>query len=69
MVAKKIKALLGYNEMTTCALAEKINTSQSNLSQKMKRDNFSEREMCEIADALNCDLEIIFRDRVTGKEY
>lgn len=69
MITRKIKTLLGYNDMTVRVLADKINTSSPNLSQKMKRDNFSEHEMLEIADALNCDLEIIFRDRETGKEF
>ncbi|MBD5556842.1 MAG: XRE family transcriptional regulator [Roseburia sp.] len=69
MVARKIKAILGYKNIKNKDLAKTLNTSPSNFSAKMRRDNFSEYEMREIADALNCDLEITFRDRVTGKEY
>lgn len=46
-------------------LARAIETSHSNLTQKMKRDNFSEKEMKEIADALDCDLIIELRDRIS----
>lgn len=34
-------------------LAKKLETSKSNLSDKMKRENFSEKELIEIANVLN----------------
>jgi hypothetical protein len=34
-----------------------------NLSQKMKRDNFSEKEMRQITDALGLDLEIVMKEK------
>lgn len=37
------------------ALANSLNTSQSNLSNKLKRNNFSEKKLNQIADILNCD--------------
>ncbi|MFW5651891.1 MAG: helix-turn-helix domain-containing protein [Acetivibrio ethanolgignens] len=61
--------ILAYKEMNISSLADKLETSRPNLSQKFKRDNFSEKEMQEIADALNCDLKINFVDRSTGKEF
>lgn len=69
MVAKQIKTLLAYKESNAAELAEKLNCSQANISQKFKRDNFSEKEMQEIADILGCDLKISFIDRQTGKEF
>lgn len=69
MVAKKIKHILLDKEIKLVELAAGINSSQPNLSQKLSRDNFSEKEMAEIADFLDCDLIITFRDRKTGKEY
>jgi len=66
--AKKIKILLIEREMTLTELAKKLNTGQPNLSGKMKRDNFSEKELKEIAEALNCDYEILFTTRDTGKQ-
>lgn len=69
MISKTIKMILTYREMNISSLANKLETSRPNLSQKFKRDNFSEKELQEIADALNCDLKISFVDRSTGKEF
>lgn len=69
MTAKIIKMILGYKDMNISTLAEKLGTSRPNMSQKMKRDNFSEKELQEIAEALECDLKISFIDRETGKEF
>lgn len=44
-------------------LARLIDTSSQNLSQKMKRDNFSEKEMRQITDALGLDLEIVMKEK------
>ena len=67
-VAKKIKLLLVERDMTMTDLAKKLNTGKSNLSGKMKRDNFSENELKNIAEALNCDYDIVFTMRDTGKQ-
>ena len=69
MFTKLLKIKLIEKDLTAKDLAAKIGTSQQNLSAKMKRDNFSEKEMEEIAAALNCDLKISFIDRDTGKEF
>lgn len=69
MITKTIKMILAYREMNISNLADKLETSRPNMSQKFKRDNFSEKEMQEIADALDCDLKISFVDRKTGKEF
>ena len=49
-------------------LARRLGQSQPNLNGKMKRDNFSERELREIAAALGCGLEINFIDNETGEK-
>jgi len=41
----------------------------SNLSNKIKRNDFRESEMRKLADGLNCDLIIIFKQRDTGEEF
>ena len=64
-----IKMILGYRDLSITDLADKLNTSRPNVSQKLKRDNFTEKEMQQIADALDCDLRITFIDRATGKEF
>lgn len=58
--ARKIKMLVAANEITVKELAEKLETSQSNLSNKLKRDNFSENELQNIAEKLGAKLEINF---------
>ena len=58
--ATKIKMLLAAKGMNMKGLAELLNTSQPNLSNKMKRENFSEKELQEIAEALGAKVEINF---------
>ncbi len=64
MFTKLLKIKLVENDMTAKELAVKLGTSQQNLSAKMKRDNFSEKEMLQIADALHLDLKILLEKRI-----
>ncbi|MBU5449840.1 helix-turn-helix transcriptional regulator [Acetivibrio sp. MSJd-27] len=66
--AKKIKILLIEREMTLTDLSKKLNKSLSTMSDKMKRDNFSEKDLKKIAEVLNYDYDVIFTDRETGKQ-
>ncbi|WP_244950991.1 helix-turn-helix domain-containing protein [Rummeliibacillus suwonensis] len=59
-MAKKIKMLLIEKEMNISDLADKIGTSQPNLSNKLKRDNFNEKELIDIANALDVVYEANF---------
>jgi transcriptional regulator with XRE-family HTH domain len=54
--------------MTLAKLAEKTGQSQPNMSNKMKRDNFSEKEIKDIAIALNCTFDSVFRMNDTEEE-
>jgi len=63
----KIRTVLLERKMTIKELAERIGTNGSNLSNKLSRDNFSEMELREIAEALDCDYEAAFTMRDTGK--
>ena len=67
--AIKIKMLLAAREMTLQNLADKIvpKTTAQNLSQKLKRDNFSENELQAIATACNATFETNFILNDTGK--
>ena len=49
-------------------LAEKTGQTRQNLSNKMARDNFSEKEIKEIAVSLDCDYEgyLVLKD--TGEK-
>lgn len=69
MQARIIKMLCGFREIPLSDLAEKLGKSTSNFYQMLKRDNFRESELQQIADILNCDLKITFIDRESGKEF
>lgn len=66
-MSEKIKIVLLKRKMTITALAQAIGSTRSNLSNKLSRDNFSEKELQEIAEALNCDLDMNFTLRDTGE--
>ena len=67
-VAKKIKHLLVERDLTMTELAELLGTGKSNLSKKITRDNFSEKEIQEIATVLDCQYDIVFTMNDTGKQ-
>ena len=67
-MTENIKILMLKRKINTKELAARLNTTGNNMTNKFKRDNFSEKELTQIADALNCDLKISFIDRETGKE-
>lgn len=66
-MAIKIRTLLLERNMKIKDLAEKLGYSGNNLSNKLKEDDFSEKELIRIAEILNCDYEAIFTMRDTGK--
>jgi len=59
-ITKKIKHLLLEKDVTATVLAAKIGTTQSNISYKMTNNSYSVTDLKNIADALECDLEINF---------
>lgn len=59
-IGEKIKVVLNRRNMTLAELAEKTGQSRQNMSNKMSRDNFSEKEVYEIAKALDCTFETTF---------
>ncbi|WP_278603858.1 helix-turn-helix domain-containing protein [Blautia massiliensis (ex Durand et al. 2017)] len=67
-MAEKVRILLVKRKITVTDLAKHLGMSQSNLSNKLSRDNFNEKELQEIAEALNCDLDIGFTLRDTGEQ-
>lgn len=60
-ITKKIKLLLVENEMTATQLAEKIGTTQSNLSKKMKNESYTVADLEKIAEVLGLELIIDFK--------
>ena len=67
-MALKIRTILLERNMTIKELSDKLGYKGTNLNNKLKRDNFTEKELTAIADALNCDFDGIFTFRDTGKQ-
>lgn len=59
MFAKLVKHSLVEKDLKVSDLARLLNTSYQNLDQKLKRDNFSEKEMLQISEVLGLDLKIV----------
>ena len=53
-MGEKIKIVLGRRNMTLGELAERTGQTRQNLSNKISRDNFTEKELHKIAEALEC---------------
>lgn len=66
--SEKIRILLGRKNSSVTELALKIEQSRQNITNKLSRNNLSETDMREMANALNCDVEIKFIDRDTKEE-
>jgi len=59
-ISEKIKIVLGRRNMTVTELATKLGTSRQNITNKFARNNFSEKELQEIANALDCSFDASF---------
>ncbi len=67
-MAEKIRIMLvKRGNISEAELARKLGISPQNLNNKMKRDNFTEKDLREIAAVLNCDYEASFRMKDTGE--
>ena len=54
--------------MTMSELADKIETTPQNLSNKLSRDNFNEKEIVAISSALGCKFDITFTMNESGEK-
>ena len=60
-MSEKIRVMLvRRGNISEAELARRMGISPQNLSYKMKRDNFTERDLRSVANALDCVLEIVF---------
>lgn len=64
----KIRRILLERNMSIKELSDKLGYNGTNLYNKLKRDNLTEKELHRIADILNCDYDGIFIFRDTGKQ-
>ncbi len=68
MMAKLVNLLLIERGMKKKDLAEKLGTSLSNVSAKLRRDNMSEQELQDIAKACDATFSGRFILNESGKE-
>ena len=59
-------ALVKRGNLSESELARRMGISPQNLHNKMNRDNFTESDLRQIAEALGIQLEISFIDPATG---
>ena len=67
-ISEKIRLLLRRRKITITALAGKIKISRQYLTVKLKNDNFTTKELQEIAVALNCSFDSVFTMNDTGEK-
>lgn len=61
-------AMVKRGNISEAELARRVGVTPQNFNHKMKRDNFTETDLREIADALGLRLEISFVDSETGEK-
>lgn len=67
-LTEKIRILLvKRGNISEAELARRMGISPQNLHNKMKRDNFNETDLQEIAAALNCSVDVRFTMNDTGE--
>ena len=65
-MGEKIRIILKRRGMTVAQLADLTAQTRQNLSNKLTRDNFQEKDLEAIAKALNCEYEAYFVMKDTG---
>lgn len=64
---EKIRTLMTRKGVSMGEMADKTGQSRQNLSNKMKRGNFSEKELMAMATVLGCKIEIRFICEESGE--
>mgnify|MGYP002772325751 FL=1 len=59
-VAEKLRLIMKRQNMTMGELAEASGQTRQNLSNKMTRGNFTEKDIETLAAALGCNVKILF---------
>lgn len=69
MMSEKIELVLVKRKMSKSDLARALNTSSSNIYSKLKRDNWSEKELIKIAEVLDCTYDAKFVLNDTSEKF
>lgn len=62
-MGEKIRIILKRKNITILELSNRLGTTNQNMANKLKRDNFSTKELDEIAKALDCEFEGYFVEK------
>ena len=60
-IGEKIKIIMNRKSINMTELAAATNQTRQNLSNKMARDNFTEKDVRDMAAALGCEVVVEFR--------
>ena len=60
--------LIKRGNISEAELARRLGLSPQNLNNKMKRDNFTEKDLKAIAETLDCTFSVSFKLNDTGEE-
>lgn len=68
-MTEKIRILMvKRGNISEAELARRLEISPQNLNNKMKRDNFTEKDLIEIGKALECEFKAVFKLKDTEEE-
>ena len=59
-VAEKVRLIMNRRKMSMTELASATGQTRQNLSNKMTRGNFTEKDIATIAEAMGCTVHITF---------
>ena len=59
-VSEKLRLIMNRQKITMGELAQASGQTRQNLSNKMTRGNFTEKDITELATALGCTVEVVF---------
>ncbi|QRN85613.1 helix-turn-helix domain-containing protein [Clostridia bacterium] len=62
-MGEKIRILLKRKNVTIIELSKRLGTTNQNMANKLKRDNFSVNELEAIGEALDCEFEGYFVEK------
>ena len=62
-MGEKIRIILKRKNITILELSNRLGTTNQNMANKLKRDNFSTKELDQIAKVLDCEFEGCFVDK------
>lgn len=62
-MGEKLRIILKRKNVTIIELSKRLGTTNQNMANKLKRDNFSIQELEAIAEALDCEFEGYFVDK------